>query len=163
MDHHCPWINNCVGFWNRKHFLLLLFYVFLTSYYTGITMIYPLYDFFNENYRDFITGTWDWNEAFDIFLILLVVSLDVFAAIIITMFFKFHIKLASQNKTTIDSLEHKGQPFLCKYDLGRELNFYQIFGTNSFLWFFPIFLESGKPLGDGVYWSFNPIYRSEEQ
>ena len=45
MDHHCPWINNCVGFWNRKYFLLLLIYVFLTTYYIAITMAY---DFFNS-------------------------------------------------------------------------------------------------------------------
>jgi DHHC palmitoyltransferase len=48
MDHHCPWINNCIGFWNRKHFLLLLFYVLLTSYFTGITMVYPLYYYLEE-------------------------------------------------------------------------------------------------------------------
>jgi palmitoyltransferase len=43
MDHHCPWINNCVGFWNRKHFLLLLMYVLGITYFTAIAMAYDFY------------------------------------------------------------------------------------------------------------------------
>jgi len=31
MDHHCPWINNCVGEWNQKYFIQFLVYVGLTS------------------------------------------------------------------------------------------------------------------------------------
>jgi len=30
MDHHCPWIANCVGFYNYKYFLNMLFYASLT-------------------------------------------------------------------------------------------------------------------------------------
>lgn len=33
MDHHCPWINNCVGEFNQKYFIQFLFYVGVASIY----------------------------------------------------------------------------------------------------------------------------------
>ena len=73
-------------------------------------------------------------------------------AFLMTTFLKFHIKLASENKTTIESLDKQGAEFKSPYDIGRSENLKQIFGINPYLWPFPIFCGSGKPIGDGIYW-----------
>jgi hypothetical protein len=74
---------------------------------------------------------------------------------LMTFFLKFHIYLASTNKTTIENLDKKGATYKSSFDIGSINNIYQIFGTNKLLWPFPIYMGSGKPLGDGIYWPSN--------
>ena len=76
-------------------------------------------------------------------------------AVLMTMFLKFHIKLALSNKTTIENLEMKGNPYQSLYDISSKKNWEQVFGGNRYLWPFPVFCGSGKPLGDGIYWPTN--------
>jgi palmitoyltransferase ZDHHC2/15/20 len=106
-----------------------------------------------QRYGKFMNGEWLWEDAWNLFALLAIIILDLSVAVLITVFLKFHIKLMSENKTTIENLEAKGKPFKSPYDNGPWANFYQVFGTNKYLWPFPIYAESGKPMGDGIYWT----------
>jgi len=41
MDHHCPWIGNCVGFHNHHYFVLFLLYLFAGCVYASSMSFFP--------------------------------------------------------------------------------------------------------------------------
>lgn len=150
MDHHCrtshsAWINNCVGFHNRKLFIQLLTYSLLLIYYVVVTVFPHAYDTLRtlsqgknvEMESMLLVGFW-------VFVALL--------ALVLTSFYRFHIQLVLSNSTTIENLEQAEGEIVLKYDQGRQLNWMQVFGRNPWLWVVPLYGKSGKPLGDGVSW-----------
>lgn len=110
MDHHCPWINNCIGFWNRKYFILLLCYVLLITYTTVVTMAYDFYQAIVWGFNNKFFSSNDPKLSNNI-MIMISFILDCIVAVLMTAFLKFHIMLASDNKTTIENLDKLGKPF----------------------------------------------------
>lgn len=48
MDHHCPWINNCVGWGNHAHFTAFLFFAVLGCFHATIVLSCSLYRAFHR-------------------------------------------------------------------------------------------------------------------
>ncbi len=153
MDHHCPWINSCIGFYNRKFFIQMVFYLIITIFSTLIGNGYSTYEIIKTtltNEKIELNLKFAWKVLYS-----LVYIIDLVMGFILSQFFKFHIKLILENKTTIETLDHKGKEFLSKYDKGKLNNWYEVMGITTWLWFFPLKIYQGKPKGNGIDWGEN--------
>lgn len=143
MDHHCPWIYNCVGFKNYKYFFLVLFYSVIDLNLIAWAM------------SESVIRSWDVNTSFaTMFFVLFGETLSIFLGGLITSFWCFHIMLMMQAMTTIEYCEKKMPKkegavidgAASVYDLGPYRNVMAVLGPNPVLWFIPV----SPPEGDGL-------------
>ncbi len=93
-----PWINSCIGFHNRKPFILMLVYTNLATLIgmIGFGCALPAY------IKVFQTGEGSIIGAI-VLGIALVLNIIIFIAIF--SFLRFHLRLIFNNQTTIETLE----------------------------------------------------------
>ncbi|XP_034655065.1 palmitoyltransferase ZDHHC15 [Drosophila subobscura] len=141
MDHHCPWVNNCVHFHNYKCFLLFLLYSSLYCLDILVTLLLDLHqawgiDFDNVDLDSLLT------------IIPMVFALIFTAAALIML--GMHIYLVLLNRTTMESAH---SPTFCvggrtrqAFDLGCCENLREVFGDRWYLWPLPIYSSRGDGL-----------------
>lgn len=98
MDHHCPWVNNCIGERNLSYFVVLLSWLVAAALYTSLSLSIP---FYRAVYKEEWYTRYDFTDTEKYFLTLgFAFSLVILLAV--SILFGIHLYLLSQDLTTLE-------------------------------------------------------------
>lgn len=119
MDHHCPWVNNCVGIGNTKLFLQFLVSIFIVSVYAITLIIFKVLSCSTSRRSQYYCPS---TPGDTVFVMGLLVEGILFGLFTICMIADQSESIFS-NQTQIDRLKNE------RHDIQDEVN--EVFGTPS--------------------------------
>ncbi|KAL6591510.1 hypothetical protein ACP70R_050013 [Stipagrostis hirtigluma subsp. patula] len=134
-DHHCVWINNCVGYANYKAFIICVLNATIGSLYSFVIFL-----------CDLLQTEHDFSILYEKIVYILAGVLLFFLCLTIGSLLCWHIYLSCHNMTTIEYREavrarwlakKSGQKYRHQFDLGTRNNIQMIMGPNILCWLCP--------------------------
>ncbi|KAF5206297.1 Palmitoyltransferase pfa4 [Thalictrum thalictroides] len=147
MDHHCIWINNCVGHANYKIFFVFVVYAVSASIHSLVLFVGSVLHDDPEVEKQSDSSS----RLYYIISGLLLVSITMALSTLLG----WHIYLTLRNKTTIEYHEGVRAMWLAKkvgniyrhpYDIGPYENLTSVLGPNIFTWICPTSSHIGSGL-----------------
>ncbi|KAL1411028.1 Palmitoyltransferase [Vanrija albida] len=136
---HCPWIANCVGYFNHGHFLRFLIWVSIATSFHLAMMVSKAYEYVKNPFAE--------PELGELLFLIFNFAASVPVWVCVGLFAIYHLYLVGNNTTTIERWEKDKVATLVRrgklaeikypYNIGFIANIRTVLGDNPALWLWP--------------------------